>query len=539
MADWYVGQAQYTAVVQWAALTVYVVGDIRRPLTTQVAVNNSNARVFRCTTAGVSGAGNPTWVNTAGATTSDGTVVWTEITGQAAYGWSAAHNRLPQVLGAGWAAAGDRVWVSHNHSYSTATANHTLTSQGTIGAPVTVRCVNAAGSVPPVSADLRTTALEAITGVTTVAIAGYLDMDGVEFRAGSGSSAAALNVATGAVAGVVRLGPGTKLTLQGTGASSMALGGANTAIHQGLYLDGVIFKFGAVGQILNVRKSIWRGCSIDAAGSAPTTLISVLTAPGTGPVIEGMDLSFLGSGKTLFSQSSGCGEALLLNCKVNAAVIISATQRSATVLAINCDSGAGVSRNEKHTAYGDLTTELTVIRAGGATDGATPVAWKMVTTADTAPRYPLEAFPISFWNETLASITVDLQGIWDGGAVPTNDDIWMDVDYLGDAASPLATILRGEKVDVLAAASNQAAGSGTWGGSTTKFKLSATFTPAQKGPVMLYVRCGKASDTFYVDPRPVVSGVVFQRSRMLMPGVYNNDLARAPRGVAGDWRIAA
>lgn len=39
-----------------------------------------NGRMYRCTTAGTTGAGEPTWGTTNGGTTADGTAVWTEMT---------------------------------------------------------------------------------------------------------------------------------------------------------------------------------------------------------------------------------------------------------------------------------------------------------------------------------------------------------------------------------------------------------------------------------------------------------------------------
>lgn len=40
---------------------------------------------------------------------------------------------------------------------------------------------------------------------------------------------------------------------------------------------------------------------------------------------------------------------------------------------------------------------------------------------------------------------------------------------------------------------------------TTKFALALTFTPQMKGEVILRVKAGLASSTFYVDPKAVIS----------------------------------
>ncbi|MBC2668768.1 hypothetical protein ACFOON_15120 [Novosphingobium piscinae] len=53
--------------------TAVTVGQTTVPAT-------SNGRMYRCTTAGTTGASEPTWGTTNGGTTSDGTAVWTEMT---------------------------------------------------------------------------------------------------------------------------------------------------------------------------------------------------------------------------------------------------------------------------------------------------------------------------------------------------------------------------------------------------------------------------------------------------------------------------
>src|SRR5712692_8270405 len=153
MANWYVGSTKWTAVTQWAALTSYSVGDLRRQLATPTV---GNERVFRCTTAGISGAAEPTWTLTVGSTTTDATVVWTEVTGNNTYAWTAPHARLANAFASGWGAAGDDFYVSNNHAETQSTAM-TLTSPGTAASPCRVICVADTGSTPPVSADLATT----------------------------------------------------------------------------------------------------------------------------------------------------------------------------------------------------------------------------------------------------------------------------------------------------------------------------------------------------------------------------------------------
>src|SRR5215467_1382337 len=60
----YCDSAQYTAVAQWAATTVYTVGNIRRPLTVPAV---GNERCYVCTAPGTSGSTEPVWTFTRGA----------------------------------------------------------------------------------------------------------------------------------------------------------------------------------------------------------------------------------------------------------------------------------------------------------------------------------------------------------------------------------------------------------------------------------------------------------------------------------------
>ena len=48
---------------------------------------------------------------------------------------------------------------------------------------------------------------------------------------------------------------------------------------------------------------------------------------------------------------------------------------------------------------------------------------------------------MAIWNDTTAAnVTVTVYGYWDNAAVPKNDEIWMEVSYMGSSATPIATI---------------------------------------------------------------------------------------------------
>lgn len=80
-ATWYVGllcvpNGGSTPGV-WAASTAYASGDYVIP-TTFDSISGQQGKIFKCTTAGTSGASQPTWPTSEGGTVTDGTITWTE-----------------------------------------------------------------------------------------------------------------------------------------------------------------------------------------------------------------------------------------------------------------------------------------------------------------------------------------------------------------------------------------------------------------------------------------------------------------------------
>ena len=107
------------------------------------------------------------------------------------------------------------------------------------------------------------------------------------------------------------------------------------------------------------------------------------------------------------------------------------------------------------------------------------------------------------WSDTVGPKTVSLYGYWDNASVPNNDDIWIEVEGLTDAGSPLSSIATSGKASFLATNAAIPSDTSVWGGgdTTTRFKMSAAITTAMKGLLTVTVKVAKASSTFYVDPK--------------------------------------
>jgi hypothetical protein len=416
--------------------------------------------------------------------------------------WANAYTTLAAAATA--KSAGDNFWVAHNHAETQASAM-TITFPGTAASPNTCMCVTSAGTVPPVAADLRTTATVTTTGANTMSMTGFALVQGITFNCGSGAVSSALAIA-GTTSGFYF--KNCTLAKLGTTASNAAivLGSNNFGQAATVTLDNVSLGFGSTSDQFNVRASklLWKNTATAFSGSVPGNLFDSASVAGPTTVVQGVDLSSVSG--NLFEAHANPKSYLLKNCKLHAtAAVVAPTSPSCVIDLVNCDSGDTNYRTERYTYMGTLTTETTIVRTGGASDGTTPIAWKIVTSANSEWVEPFECPPIAIWNETTSAITVTVQGIWGGASVPNNDEIWIDVEYLGTSGFSLGNAATSNKASYLATAAATAAGTGTWGGSTTKFALAATFTPAEKGPIYVTVKASTASTTFYIDPKVTIS----------------------------------
>lgn len=473
----------------------------------QIIKDGGGLRYFICTTAGTAGNGaEPTWNTTAGATTADNTVTWTCLGTVGSFSaWGAPIPRLLIATGT-LALAGNTIYVRSDHAETQAASMTISVGNSTRQVPYKVLCVNSAGSTPPVAADVTTGATVTTTGANNMFVNAWMYCVGMTFSVGTGATIASMAVAGGTFINCAFKKLGTSAT---SAAINIATGTASIVTW-----DNTTFTAGASGDGLGISGSfLWKNTASAIQGATIPSPLFVPQGIVARMEINGVDLSALGSGKTLFSYSVGSVRAVFRNCKLGASV----TRTSGTlpyystdVEFIDCDSGATIYNQTLDNELGTQTVETTIVRTGGATDGTTPIAWKAVTTSVAAYHLPFCMKPLAIWNDTTgANVTVTVYGIWGGGAVPNNDDIWMEVHYHGSASTPQATVNQSNrKATLLTTAAGQASDTSTWGGSTTKFKMSVTLSspqPQLKGPIYVYIFCGKASSTFYIDPKPVLS----------------------------------
>lgn len=420
--------------------------------------------------------------------------------------WANAYLTLTAAAAA--AAAGDNIWVAADHAETSASAI-TIAVSGTSASPVRIMCADNTGSVPPVAADLRTTASITSTGASTITFStGAAYVYGLIFNCGTGANTANFGTTAGFPFYLVNCA----INLPNTSTSSLI--SINST--QELEWVNVTTSFGSVQHkiLVNNCNWVWRGSGSGVTGATfPTTLIS-LNANRSGVLrVENIDFSNIGSGKSIFTQTTAHGlKAQIINCKISAAVTLNSTfptSQGGVIENIGSDSGTASYRFDRYTFGGTQTVETTIVRSGGGSDGTTNFSNKAVSSASAKYYSPLEMVPISIWNNSVGSALTATVEIVNDGLTLTNGDIRLEVVYLNSSSFVTTSIASSGLSDILATSSNLATSTATWVttglASPVKQKMQVTFTPLMKGPVRIYVRVTRPSTTVYIDPSVTIA----------------------------------
>jgi hypothetical protein len=414
-------------------------------------------------------------------------------------------------------AAGDTTWLSDNHAESVAGAQ-TFACAGTVTTPSRILCGD--DSAEPPTALATTATITSTSGGLT--ITGSFYCYGVAFIT---STTFATNSATGATVQIYEA-CAFKTTAAGTTPQLTFGGTANNMVR--VELLNCTLKAGGTANAINIAgEVVIRGGSFES-GTAAMVSVFRPQVDRTHSLFDcsGFDFSNLGSSVNLFFGTGvASGRFVIRDCKLPASWSGSLVASGLVGMGerfemYNCDSADTNYRLWVEDYAGSIKQETTIIRTGGASDGTTGLSWKMATSANAEyPTIKLESPEIHRWNSTLSAITVNVEIVHDTnvaggqgagtGSRFQDDEIWLEVMYLGTSGVPLGTWVRDCKADVLATASDQTDSSETWTttGLTTPQKqaLSVTFTPAEVGYIVARVVVAKASKTIYVCPKLTVA----------------------------------
>lgn len=436
----------------------------------------TSASLQICSTSGAGGTGSkPTFSATAGVTTADASATWTSLGLASAFTiWSAPFARLQSAWTTNWEVAGNTTFVSASHAETQAAAL-TMTSPGAAGTPNAVYCVlNAPATTPPGSADVTTGALITTTGNNSITLNGSYYWSGITQNCGTGAVTADITFAQ-----TYQRLDNCALAKLGTTANLTAF--QTTPNQTVVDLRDTTLQFGAVGDSFYIAASAfyWRNTASALAGAVfPTDLFK--GNYNRTAILEGVDLSAMGSGKTLCAAIGTPGRITFIDCKFGASVTVAATPtiEGEIVNVVSSDSSGTTYNNQSYQYQGTLIPSTSIVRTGGAAlpgpSTTTPIAWNISTTANAGWLRPFES-PASWINNptTGSPINVIIYGVWFGAALPNNDQVWHDVEYYGSASSPLASLGTGTKANGLASGSAWAADTSAWDSEATA-RLNST-----------------------------------------------------------------
>jgi hypothetical protein len=508
----------------WAAAKA-----INSAVTLGAIIKRANgASYWICSTAGSTGASEPAWANdTAGTTQTDSTVTWTclGVVGNFS-GGGAPHARLANLFNANWFAAGNTIYVGDNHAESQSAPNMAINVPGSLTLLSRILCHNHSGSYPPAAGDLTTGATVSATAFATIALSfnvGGVYVYGIAFKAGSGSTGSSVYLLINNNGGWAYF-DACSFQIIATGASNILQLGNNSTntIYSATIFNNTTVYFGNTTDTISVLfcQFLWQNTGqVLASGSSVPANFLAATANGgqqNNITLEALDLSQL-TGNLFSASQVNYTNLTIKDCKLNAAATVQtpANNSGTTVQLVRSDSGATGYKSSRYQYEGVETTEASITRVGGASDPTGQAqSRKIVTTANINWLRPFKAEPYAIWNPTTgANVTVTVYGTINAGALPNNDDIWLDVEYLGNASFPVGTIVNTTKSSVLAANAAAASDGSTWNGGGsgagwTPFKLTKTLSspqPGMAGYLEARVRVAKASTTYYLDPKIVLS----------------------------------
>lgn len=405
-------------------------------------------------TAGTTGNGaQPTFSATAGTTTADNTVTWTSLGLASGFGaWAAPHARMANVFGTGWAQAGNSVFAGNDHAETQAVAM-TVTATGTSAAPNFIYSINNAGTLTLAAATLLAGATLTTTGANGMTINGPSYWNGLTFNAGSGATNVGLTI--GSATSIFMKMVNCALAKLGTTVNNGALNFGSSAIAV-FELVNTTFRFGSTadGVLISGSSFLWKNTPAAIAGAIfPTQLFNRQLLATCAVVLDAVDLSALTGATTIIGTGVSPWQVLIKNCKLGSGVVIAAPAGRAGpfVDLVASDSAGTTYQAQRYWYQGTQVPETVVVRTGGASDGTTPVSAKLATTANSLFTSAFSAISVAQWNTvTGTNRVVTLAAIWNAAALPNNDDIWIDAEYFGSAASPQGSFANNTKANNLA-----------------------------------------------------------------------------------------
>lgn len=476
-----------SGVVQYSAKT-WSTGERMVIAQNDGSANATLARtaVWECTTGGTS-TGTPAWPASISYDTTevnDSGVVWKArkpgYSSGSTVDWAFATIFMEYLAQAMTAeGAGARGLISNNHSESSASPQTFAPTGGTAAAPLYAVVVSDADT-SNFTAVTTPTAQMTTTSNYGIIVNNPLHVRGMIFNVGTGGSAAHMTCsAYSGSGGLMTTFEQCDFRLVNTSTTSVitVFGGSTTKVAHVIWRDCNI-KFASTFQRLAARggKFEWIGGSVLSGGSSPSELfVTAASLTDTDASIEGVDFSNLSSTFDIVDTvSSSAAIRIRMNrCKMPSGWSGKLFETKPTTVTqhrvemVNCDDGDTNYRIRIEDAYGALR-ESTDVTTGDATDGVTPVSYKIDTTGYAAnASHGFEPNYAAVWNDTVGgALSVTLELVANHGSAVTDADVVMRINLPGVSGSSLGTIVD-TRPALLATPSTLTTSTKAWDGSAS------------------------------------------------------------------------
>lgn len=397
------------------------------------------------------------------------------------------------------------------------------TFAGTPASPNIIMGGTKATSPDKISA-LTTGAKVTISG-TTLGVLGSFHMWGMNFTMTSNSSFGAAFAANGAT---VQYYEQCSIIMQGTGGSTtISIGSGNGGNSTYVQFDNCTFSMNSGGQRIYLQGRVFiRGGSYAAQANQPTAIFNYDGTRAAHVTIDGFDFSAMASSASLFQNFGANGYCLIRNPKLpsswTGSILSGTIGAGSRIVMINGDNGNTNYRLNVIDYAGTIRDETSIVRTGGSSDGTTPHSYRL-KVATTTINYPhaMASEDMYIWIDSTGSHTISCEVVYDAGTLFNNDELYLDVEYMGTASQPKLNFEYSTRCDPLtkfnagqAAAGTSsseswpnATGTGPNGSSTWNKRTitSAAFTTTQKGWIIARLMCNKSAQTIFYDDKLAVT----------------------------------
>jgi len=502
MATWYVDSAAST---NRADINSTVVVEENR-----CYVSTDTGVIFECTVGGTTAASPPTFDTTPGNTTVDGGATWTAREHNS---WDNAAPTLDHLLTGETIAAADEIWLEDGHVEGAVVSTTYTFTNGTLLDPIKVVSVDKVDDSysPGATIDVNGTINDDVN------IYGYTTWYGVTLEASD-------NIALGNGEGDL-----VKLVDCILNPDDQVANSTNSYVGRGIVLEDCTVSIKDTGSTpslqlnRNAASFVMRGGSLSAPLTVTAGLIickQALAGDAQLFLFEDVDLSDWPSGTKLFDNSTDIKNTYIFRrCKLPSGYVLGTLPKLSKLIIESCSTTTSTVPFLGVTTYkddwGTVESDVTDYRNGGATDGENEFSWKVTSNAVTYES-PLELPPIGLWVEPGASpktLTLYIAGAND----LTDDKIWAVVESPSEdvPANPnhkVSTSRPDPRTTGTNVSVTRDTGS-TWEGSNTgvdgglgqqKITISG-IDATEAGPLVVRVYIAAASDTRYIDPKPVIS----------------------------------